>query len=161
MRLFKILLLSAILIVLGAGVASAAVRDGMASVAGAAKDALVAVGDESPSPDPSPDPSAEPYEEPSAEPSAEPSEEPSEEPSDEPSAEDEAAKNHGAAVSAVANDPEAVATWVNPAGKEITNHGMAVSAVAKSDAGKQGASGSGAAANAGGSAGKGGAGNGH
>ena len=132
MRLLKILALSAVLILVVAGVASAAVRDGLASVAGTAEDVITAVTDSTPSPDPSSEPSTEPSAEPSIEPSAEPAAEPSAEP-------DEAAPaNHGAAVSSVAREHDAVATWVNPAGKEITNHGQAVRAVAHSAAGKHG-----------------------
>jgi len=48
------------------------------------------------------------------------------------------AGTHGAAVSAVARDKDAVGTRVLPNGKTVTNHGQAVSAVARSGAGKGG-----------------------
>jgi hypothetical protein len=131
MRLLKILALTTLVALVVAGVASAKVRDGMATVAETAEDVLVAVTDPSPSATPSASPSASPSADPSVEPSAEPSVDASEEALPE-------YDGHGAAVSAVARDKAAVATWVNPAGKEITNHGKAVSAVARSDAGKGG-----------------------
>jgi hypothetical protein len=131
MRTLKILALAVIVALVLAGVASAKVRDGMTTVAETAEDVLSAVTDPSPSASPSASPSVDPSVEPSVVPSAEPSIEPSAEPEADYA-------NHGAAVSAVARDKEAVATWTNPAGKEITNHGKAVSAVAHSNAGKGG-----------------------
>ncbi len=129
MRLAKTLFLILIATLIVASAASAKVRDGVATVAHTAEDVLAAVADPSPSATPATGPSAPP----SVDPSAVPSPEPSVGPPNEPGPERD---NHGAAVSAVARDKDAVATWVNPAGKEITNHGKAVSAVAKSDAGK-------------------------
>ena len=121
-----------------ATVASANLRDEVRSVAAAAADVITPTGDEaSPSPDASP-----------VEPSPEPSDTATPAPTPEPdatAAADEGAHpdNHGAAVSAVAKDKDAVGTKTTPSGKTITNHGQAVSAVARSDAGKPDASGNG------------------
>lgn len=131
MRLLKILALIMVVALVVAGVASAKVRDGMASVADTAEDVLSAVTDPSPSATPSTDESTSPSPSPSAEPSTEPSAEAA-------PADDAGYANHGAAVSEVARDKSAVATWINPAGKQITNHGQAVRLVAQSDAGKNG-----------------------
>lgn len=133
MRALKILALAVIVALVVAGVASAKVRDGMTTVAETAEDVLSAVTDPSPSATPIGDETASPAPTPSTSESAEPL---AEEPPAEPEME---STNHGAAVSAVARDKEAVGTWTNPAGKVITNHGKAVSDVAKPDAGKNGA----------------------
>jgi hypothetical protein len=118
-----------------ATVASASMRDEVRSVAAAAAD-VVTPGDEA-----SPSPAASP-----AEPSPEPSDSATPVLTPEPSvtavagedggASGEHADNHGAAVSAVAKDKNAVATKTTPSGKTVTNHGQAVSAVARSNAGK-------------------------
>lgn len=139
MPLIRILALAALAAVVVAGVASASVRDGMLTAARTADDVVAAVTDPSPSASPSTDPCATP----SALPSGEPSARPSAAPSPLAPAEPEEWSNHGEAVSAIAGDEAAVATWVNPAGKAITNHGKAVSTVAKSDAGKGGGAGEG------------------
>ena len=135
MRLLKILALTMIVALVVAGVASAKVRDGMTTVAETAEDVLergdrpVTVGDAVGEPvrfavgRPVGRAVSRALRGALAEPLAEPEED---------------YANHGAAVSAVARDKEAVGTWTNPAGKVITNHGKAVSAVAKSDAGKKG-----------------------
>ena len=123
MRLLKTLTLATIVALLVAGAASASVRGGLASVATSARHVLAATTD--------PSPSASPSAEASAEPSAEPT------PDSAPAAVDRETP-HAEAVSAVARDHDAVATWVNPAGKEITNHGQAVRAAAHAKAGGEG-----------------------
>ena len=109
-------------LLLSAGVASAALREDAGTVAD--PDGLVPLVDEtsaSPTqPDPSPDPSETPSESPSLSPDAtEPGEDP------------EARDNHGAAVSEVARDKDAVGSKTLKNGKTVTNHGQAVSEVAR------------------------------
>jgi hypothetical protein len=108
-----------------AGVASAAVREEARSLA-ATMTAMTPVPDDaSPSPEPSPSGTESPT------PSPTPSETTApEEIGDESTAEG----NHGAAVSEVARDKEAVGTKTLPNGKTIENHGMAVSAAAHAKA---------------------------
>jgi hypothetical protein len=116
MRLAKILALALVLTLAVAGVASAKVRGEVRHVADHAA-SLLASDQESEAPE------------------AEPSESPETQAADAPETDEAApADNHGGAVSVVAQSDE-TATWVNPAGKEITNHGMAVKAVARSKAG--------------------------
>ena len=118
MRVLKIFALALVLTLAIAGIASAKVRGQVRDAAGHAA-AVLALDETTATPE------AEPSESPEAE-AAEP------EDADEASA----AGNHGAAVSAIAQDESAVGTKVLANGKEITNHGQAVSAMAKSDAGK-------------------------
>jgi len=98
------------------------VRSFVAAVA-----AVVPVGDvtASPSPEPSPSEAA------SATPTPAPSAASAEEDADETGAKG----SHGAAVSKVAKDKDAVGSKTLANGKTITNHGMAVSAVAHAEAG--------------------------
>lgn len=111
-----------------AGVASASVREEARSLVATVAAATAVSDDASPSPQPSPSGTESPAPTPSPTPSetAAPEE-----------AEDEtgAADNHGATVSQVARDKEAVGTKTLRNGKTITNHGMAVSAAAHNKAG--------------------------
>jgi hypothetical protein len=131
MRVLKILALTVIVVLLVAGVASAAVRDGLATVADTAEDVLTADTDPSPLPSPADDPTVDPMEDPTVEPADDPTDEPTAEPVDESEPTEYA--DHGAEVSEMARSGE-TASWTNPAGKVITNHGMAVRAVAHPDA---------------------------
>ena len=110
-----------------AGVASASMRDEVRSLFPAVA-TVAPVADESWSPSPEPRPSAPE----SATPSPTLSETTA---SAEADHQTEAEGNHGAAVSQVARDKEAVATKTLPNGKTITNHGMAVSAMARAKVG--------------------------
>jgi len=105
-----------------AGVASASMRDEVRSFV-AAVAAVVPDGDVTTSPSPEPSPDAT---EPST-PAPEPSTASTPEEADEPEAEG----THGAVVSKVAKDEDAVGSKALANGKTITNHGMAVSAVAR------------------------------
>ena len=112
-----------------ATVASANLRDEVSSAAAATAGLIVSAGDEaSPSPEPSESATPEPDESAAPEPDAT-----ADEVGDDAG---EQADNHGAAVSAVAQDKGAVGTKTLANGKTITNHGQAVSTVARSDAGK-------------------------
>ena len=120
-----------------ATVASANLRDEVSSAAAATAGLIVSAGDEaSPSPEPSESATPEPDE------SAAPVPDESAAPEPDATADEvgddagEQADNHGAAVSAVAQDKGAVGTKTLANGKTITNHGQAVSTVARSDAGK-------------------------
>ncbi len=143
MKLARILVLAVVATLVVSTAASAHVRQGMKTV-GAAAVAVVA-GDEGTPSDAtsgSPSPSdTSPTTGPSD--SAAPVPETSDTGAPTPATTDTAApvlepRNHGEAVSAVAQDKTAVATKTLPNGKTVTNHGQAVSAVAKSDAGKNG-----------------------
>ena len=109
-----------------AGVASASVREEARSLA-TTLGAMTAVPDDaSPSPQPSPSGTESPT------PSPTPSETTApEETGDETTAEG----NHGASVSEVARDKEALGTKTLPNGNTVENHGMAVSAAAHDKAG--------------------------
>ncbi len=124
----RILIVAAVLcgVLALAGVASAALRD---VPAGSGEPAVV----ETPSSLPSDVPSSPPAPAPSELPAATDS-------GDQGTVQTEAVGNHGAAVSAVAQDDETVASKTLANGKTITNHGVAVSAVARSQAGKPEAS---------------------
>ena len=112
-----------------ATVASANLRDEVSSAAAATAGLIVSAGDEaSPSPEPSESATPEPDESAAPEPDAT-----ADEIGDDAG---EQADNHGAVVSAVAQDKGAVGTKTLANGKTITNHGQAVSTVARSDAGK-------------------------
>lgn len=109
-----------------ASVASASVRGEVRSFV-AAVAAVVPDGDVSASPSPEPSPSATE----SATPTPAPSAASALEDVDETGAQG----SHGAAVSKVAKDKDAVGSKTLANGKTITNHGMAVSAVAHAKAG--------------------------
>jgi len=109
-----------------ASVASASVRGEVRSFV-AAVAAVVPDGDVTASPSPEPSPSATE----SATPTPAPSEASAQEDADETGAQG----SHGAAVSKVAKDKDAVGSKTLANGKTITNHGMAVSAVAHAKAG--------------------------
>ena len=107
---------------LSAGVASAALRED-AGMTADPNGPVPAVDETSASPaqaDPSPDPSEAATESPSPSPDATETQE----------AQD-AKDNHGAAVSEVAKDKDAVGSKTLKNGKTVTNHGQAVSAVAR------------------------------
>jgi|GEM_PF-4810644 len=110
------------ILLMSAGVASAALRED-AGMTADPNGPVPAVDETSASPtqaDPSPDPSETPPESPSPSPDAtEPGEDP------------EARDNHGAAVSEVARDKDAVGSKTLKNGKTVTNHGQAVSEVAR------------------------------
>jgi hypothetical protein len=112
-----------------AGMASASVRGEVRSFV-AAVAAVVPDGDVTSSPSPEPSPSAPE----SATPTPAPSAASAEEDADETGAKG----SHGAAVSKVAKDKDAVGSKTLANGKTITNHGMAVSAVAHAKAGSGG-----------------------
>ena len=121
-----------------ATVASASLRDEVRSVAATATAIIVTTGDDA-SPSPSSDPApAEPSPEPSDIATLAPSVEPGETAvaGDDGDDQGKHVDNHGAAVSAVARDKDAVGSKTVPSDKTVTNHGQAVSAVARSDAGK-------------------------
>lgn len=109
-----------------AGLASASVRGEVSSLV-AAVAAVVPDGDVTASPSPEPSPSATE----SAPPTPAPSAASAEEDADQTGAQG----SHGAAVSEVARDKDAVGTKTLANGKTVTNHGMAVSAVARAKAG--------------------------
>ena len=109
-----------------AGMASASVRGEVRSFV-AAVAAVVPDTDVTASPSPEPSPSATE----SATPTPAPSAASAEEDADETGAKG----SHGAAVSKVAKDKDAVGSKTLANGKTITNHGMAVSAVAHAKAG--------------------------
>jgi hypothetical protein len=120
--------------------ASASVRHEISTAAAAVAESItVPSEDEAPS---SPEPSATVIPTPSPEPSE------SEEAGDEGDGLGGQPDNHGAAVSAVAGDRDAVGVKTLRNGRTVANHGQAVSAIARSGAGKPvpvgGASGEGA-----------------
>jgi len=110
-----------------AGAASASVREEVRSLAGSVAAVASMPDDAVPSLEPSPSDVS-----PSPDPSLEGTESaPGEEtPASLPSETATLARNHGAAVSAVARNKEATGEKTLPNGKVITNHGMAVSAAA-------------------------------
>ncbi len=105
-----------------AGVASASMRDEVRSFV-AAVAAVVPDGEVTASPSPEPSPGVTESSTPAPEPSAASAPEEADEP--------EPQGTHGAAVSKVAKDKDAVGSKTLANGKTITNHGMAVSAVAR------------------------------
>jgi hypothetical protein len=109
-----------------AGMASASVRGEVRSLV-AVVAAVVPDDDVTASPSPEPSPGAAE----SATPTPAPSAVSAEEDADETGAQG----SHGAAVSKVARDKDAVGSRTLANGKTITNHGMAVSAVARAKAG--------------------------
>jgi hypothetical protein len=139
---WAILLSVAVLVLAGSAAASASVRHGLASLGGGASGTIADGSRGHPDELGGPQATAPPGPADSAPPSAEPT------PADEPPTPDAKpddgadggdgppAGTHGAAVSAVARDKDAVGTKLLPNGKTVTNHGQAVSAVARSGAGK-------------------------
>jgi hypothetical protein len=104
-----------------------------ASVRGEVRSFVAAVAAVAPDDDVSPSPSPEPS--PSETESATPDPAPSAASAEEDADETGAQGSHGAAVSKVAKDKDAVGSKTLANGKTITNHGMAVSAVARAKAG--------------------------
>lgn len=107
-----------------AGIASASVREEARSLVATVAAATALPDEASPSPQPSPSGPESPAPTPSE--TAAPEETEDETP---------VAGTHGAAVSQVARDKEAVGTKTLRNGKTVTNHGMAVSAAAHTKAG--------------------------
>lgn len=138
MRIARVLVLVAVVALLLASMASAQVRQEARDMAGQTL-ALVVGDDSTPAADESTEPSPEPS--PLATETAEPSPEPSPEADDTAGDAGAHPDNHGAAVSTIARDKEAVGTKTLANGKTVTNHGQAVSAVARSQDGKPEASG--------------------